>query len=121
MLGGTTSTLIRNYDALCIEAISCLKRCFNLSADVRTVFYKGKQHNCVIDSFCCQTGLADLVDRNELLIEPAIDMLKTHFTSIIEPSNHPIPVRIAAIVNKSDSSVIYLEPMVCQSDFSSLI
>uniref|UniRef100_A0A914W4G1 Uncharacterized protein n=1 Tax=Plectus sambesii TaxID=2011161 RepID=A0A914W4G1_9BILA len=89
----------KNYDALCLEAISCLKRCFYQSAETRIGLYK---------------GLVDLVRKNNMLLDPAIDMLLTHLRSFIADTGSK-PIITDKIVVSLKDRLIPMEPLVSYS------
>ncbi|XP_046850469.1 Fanconi anemia group I protein-like isoform X2 [Xenia sp. Carnegie-2017] len=93
----TNNGLNSGNEALCLEIIGGLRRCFNQQADVRVLLYE---------------GLCDVLDLNSHLRQSALEIICAHFLKYYEEEEDILPpLKLEPCLTASGDQVFLAEPL----------
>ncbi|CAL1526134.1 unnamed protein product, partial [Lymnaea stagnalis] len=83
-------------EALCLEIVGNLRRCFTQQADIRLSIYQ---------------GLYDVLHKNSQLVNPVLDMLLSQLKKYYEPNEGLPPLRLEPCIITQGEQVYLAEPL----------
>lgn len=104
-------------EAICLEVVGILKRCFMQQASVKTTLYKGEVLNCLyfflnkpsFIYFFCAVGLFSAICVNPHLCTLVLDVLLDHFGQFYEQEEDVLPPLVFERTISIRNSIVSLE------------